>query len=125
MLIHWFILARFYPISDYSSYNTIFKLPNWLSGENLWYLQAYGCFILVILPILKLFERKLTRKNASVSVPDIGLHAIPGVQHISAESVDLNKDMSVYHVLLRRRVYRKISCQSQSEENSRYRLFIC
>ena len=33
MLIHWFILARFYPISDYSSYNTIFKPPNWLSGE--------------------------------------------------------------------------------------------
>ena len=63
MLIHWFILARFYPISDYSSYNTIFKLPNWLSGENLWYLQAYGCFILVILPILKLFEKKLTRRT--------------------------------------------------------------
>ena len=63
LLINWFVLARFYPISFYPTYKAVFRLPNWLSGENLWYLQAYGCFILVVLPILKLFEKKLTRKT--------------------------------------------------------------
>ena len=38
------------------AYRPIFTLPNWLSSSNMWYLQAYGCFILVILPILKLFD---------------------------------------------------------------------
>lgn len=41
----------------------LFTLPNWLSGENLWYLQAYGIFILCVLPLLKLFEDKLTQKT--------------------------------------------------------------
>ena len=44
------------------SLSRIFTFPNWFSGENLWYLQAYGIFILLILPLLKLFEDKLTQK---------------------------------------------------------------
>ena len=49
--------------SSFRSFRFVFTLPNWLSGENLWYLQAYGVFILVLLPILKLFESKITRKT--------------------------------------------------------------
>ena len=59
-----FILVRFfYPFSNAPSFRPIFTLPNWVGGENVWYLQAYGIFILVILPILKIFEDKLTRKT--------------------------------------------------------------
>ncbi len=60
-LINYLLLKFFYPFSSYPSYHLLFTLPNWFSGENLWYLQAYGLFILLILPILKLFERKLTQ----------------------------------------------------------------
>ncbi len=62
-LINYFLLVRFYPFSSYKSYRPLFTLPNWLSGENMWYLQAYGCFILVVLPVLKLFEKQLTKKT--------------------------------------------------------------
>lgn len=51
-----------YPFSADESFRPIFNLPNWFSGDNLWYLQMYGIFILVVLPILKLFEDKLTQK---------------------------------------------------------------
>ena len=62
-LINYFLLVKYYPFSSYASFRPLFTLPNWLSGENMWYLQAYGCFILVILPILKLFEKKLTQQS--------------------------------------------------------------
>ena len=52
----WFRPAR--PLGDRLP---VFTLPNWLSGDNRWYLQAYGVFILAVVPLLKLFEKKLTR----------------------------------------------------------------
>lgn len=62
-LVHFAAMKLFFPFSCYPSYRPLFTLPNWLSGENLWYLQAYGLFLIVILPLLKLFENKLTRQK--------------------------------------------------------------
>lgn len=62
-IINYIILKCFYPFSCYPTYRPLFRLPNWLSGKNMWYVQAYGLFILVILPLLKLFEGKLTQKS--------------------------------------------------------------
>lgn len=62
-LINFFLLVKFWPFSSYKTYLPIFTLPNWLSGSNMWYLQAYGCFILIVLPLLKMFENRLTQKT--------------------------------------------------------------
>ena len=62
-LIYFVILKVNYPFSFYKGYKPLFKLPNWISGDNLWYLQAYGIFILLMLPLLKQFEEKLTQKT--------------------------------------------------------------
>ena len=62
-LINFFVLVRFWPFSSYKTFYPIFTLPNWLSEYNMWYLQAYGCFVLLILPILKKFESRLTQKT--------------------------------------------------------------
>ena len=62
-IINFAVLKLFYPFSFYESFKPIFNLPNWLSEKNLWYLQAYGLFILVIIPLLKLFEKKLDKKT--------------------------------------------------------------
>ena len=61
-VINLVLLTTLYPFSSYETFHPLFTLPNWFSGSNLWYLQAYGCFILVVLPLLKLFEKRLTRK---------------------------------------------------------------
>lgn len=58
-----FIVFCHYPFSHAPSFRPLFTLPNWLGGANLWYVQAYGVFILVILPLLKLFEEKLTKQT--------------------------------------------------------------
>ena len=58
-LINAALLKFAYPFDCFKGYLPLFTLPNWLSGDNMWYLQAYGIFILVILPLLKLFEEKL------------------------------------------------------------------
>lgn len=60
-LLNFMVLVYVRPHIATFPYNPIFTLPNWLSGENMWYLQAYGIFILVIVPILKLFEDRLTK----------------------------------------------------------------
>lgn len=57
------VLRFFIPFDCYPEYHPIFLLPNWISGENMWYLQAYGIFILAIVPVLKLFENKMTQKR--------------------------------------------------------------
>ena len=62
-IIYFFMMVRYFPFSSYGSYRPIFNLPNWFSGESLWYLQVYGLFILVVLPILKLFEKRLTQRT--------------------------------------------------------------
>ena len=62
-IIYFVLLVKCFPFSSYKSYRPIFNLPNWFSGESLWYLQLYGLFILIFLPILKSFENKLTQKN--------------------------------------------------------------
>ncbi len=62
-IIDIFILFVYLPLSSNKSYHPIFNLPNWFSGDNMWYLQVYGLFILIVLPILKLFENKLTQKK--------------------------------------------------------------
>ncbi len=61
-VIDLIILYVYLPLSN-ETYHPIFNLPNWFSGDNMWYLQVYGLFILIVLPILKLFENKLTQKN--------------------------------------------------------------
>ena len=62
-IIHGFLLVNCYPFDSYESFEIVFNLPNWFSGSNMWYLQAYGCFILVVLPILKLFENRITERT--------------------------------------------------------------
>lgn len=62
-VIHIFMLKYYYPLDSDSTFRPLFSLPNWLGGETLWYLQAFGCFILFVLPLLKLFENKLTQKT--------------------------------------------------------------
>ena len=58
-----FVICKlWYPFDCFPDFKLVFTLPNWISGENVWYLQAYGVFVLVILPLLKLFESRLTRK---------------------------------------------------------------
>lgn len=53
----------------------LFTLPNWLSGKNMWYLQAYGLFILIVLPLLKLFENRLTKEiHGSVCIALFSIH---------------------------------------------------
>lgn len=62
-VINFAMLRAYHPIDGYEWFKPLFTLPNWLSGDNLWYLQAYGIFLLVILPVLKLFEDKLTKSR--------------------------------------------------------------
>ena len=59
--INFVALKTFYPIETNDAFRPLFTLPNWFSGENLWYLQAYGMFILFVIPLLKTFEKHLTR----------------------------------------------------------------
>ena len=59
--VYGIVIKVFYPIGDVSSYKPIFLLPNWLSGSNMWYFQAYGIFILIVVPILKRFENRIDR----------------------------------------------------------------
>lgn len=88
-LINAALLKFAYPFDCFKGYLPLFTLPNWLSGDNMWYLQAYGIFILVILPLLKLFEEKLTQTSHlclalsllfvhflaySIYLPDLWLH---------------------------------------------------
>ena len=65
ILFHGAVITIFYFLLVFHlpGFQLIFTLPNWLSGDNLWYLQSYGCFILVVLPLLKLFEDRLTQKT--------------------------------------------------------------
>lgn len=61
--IYYFMFKFFYPSSFNETFRPLFQFPNWISGENQWYLQAYGIFILFVLPVLKLFEPLLNRKT--------------------------------------------------------------
>ena len=62
-IIDIIIVFVYLPLSSNVAYQPIFNFPNWFSGDNMWYLQVYGLFILIVLPILKLFENKLTQKS--------------------------------------------------------------
>lgn len=62
-VINFYLLKNYFPFSSYGSFRPIFTLPNWFSTDNLWYLQVYGLFILLVLPLLKLFEDKLTQQT--------------------------------------------------------------
>lgn len=57
IVFYGFIFLFYY----FAFFKTIFTLPQWLCGDNLWYLQCYGVFIIVILPLLKLIEPKLSK----------------------------------------------------------------
>lgn len=61
-ITNYVILKMFYPFSNCEDFTfTFFYLPKWLCDDNLWYIRAYGFFILIVIPILKLFENKITR----------------------------------------------------------------
>ncbi|MBQ6551747.1 MAG: acyltransferase [Lachnospiraceae bacterium] len=63
-VINFLLLKYCFPFEAYKSYHPLFNLPNWLSGENLWYLQAYCIFILLFLPLIKHFvQPRLTRST--------------------------------------------------------------
>ena len=62
-IIHFATMKIFYPFSSYEEFKPLFRLPNWFSEKNLWYLQVYGLFILLIIPLLKKFENKLDKKT--------------------------------------------------------------
>lgn len=53
----------YYPFAGCPSFKPTFDFPNWVSGSNLWYFQAYGVFILVVVPILKYFEPRIDRNT--------------------------------------------------------------
>lgn len=57
------VIKYFYPFGGVTSFKPTFNLPNWLSGKNMWYLQAYCIFILIIVPLLKHFEHKIDQKR--------------------------------------------------------------
>lgn len=58
LLVHYF-----YPFSADPTCKPVFNLFTWFSGPNMWYFQAYGVFILLILPIIKHFEPKIDRRT--------------------------------------------------------------
>lgn len=63
VVVKWLV-----PFSGAPLYKPIFNLPNWFSGSNMWYFQAYGIFMLIILPILKHFEPKINKKTHKLIV---------------------------------------------------------
>lgn len=74
-VLYFVILQCIWPHIDPVPITPLFTLPNWLSGDNMWYLQAYGIFILIALPLLKLFEKRLTKKmHASICVALVSIH---------------------------------------------------
>ena len=74
-LISLAMLVIVRPQIDTMPTTPLLELPNWLSGSNMWYLQAYGVFILVVLPLLKLFEDKLTKEvHASICIGLVCIH---------------------------------------------------
>lgn len=76
-IINFAMLAFIRPQVESMPTNLVFTLPNWLSGENMWYLQAYGIFILIVLPLLKLFEDKLTREiHGCVCIALVCIHLL-------------------------------------------------
>lgn len=62
-VIYAVAIKFFYPFAGVTSYKPMFEFPNWFSGANMWYFQAYGVFLLIIMPILKYFEPRLDRKT--------------------------------------------------------------
>ncbi|MCQ2519893.1 MAG: acyltransferase [Lachnospiraceae bacterium] len=62
-IVYGILAGFFYPMEGLPSYKPSFNLFSWLCDTNTWYLQAYGVFILLILPILKYFESKIDKKK--------------------------------------------------------------
>lgn len=62
-LVYGVAIKCFYPIGGVKAFKPIFQLPNWLSGSNMWYFQAYGIFLLLVIPVLKRFEEKIDQKS--------------------------------------------------------------
>ena len=104
-IIDIFILFVYLPLSSNKSYHPIFNLPNWFSGDNMWYLQVYGLFILIVLPILKLFENKLTQKKTPVSGDCPDIYQLFVIQKIYTGRLAVLQVGEFHHVLLSGRIY--------------------
>lgn len=57
------VVKFFYPFGGITGFKPKFNFPNWISGQSMWYFQAYCIFILIVVPILKYFEPQIDKKR--------------------------------------------------------------
>lgn len=62
-IITTLIVKFLYPLGGAPLFKPVFNFLSWFSSSNMWYFQAYGIFILVIIPILKYFEPRIDKKT--------------------------------------------------------------